>query len=127
MRDRKDHFMNSLMEYSSSGRFVGQDSKPPTPRVRDGPVVAPPKTKSPYDLVTAEDFMKNLPPAPLNGSNGHGASTGGANGMDMGVAQSQERPANASGANGTLRRIKGMVKSKSISLGLIKGPTDGEF
>ena len=122
MRDRKDNFMDSLIEYSSSGRFVGQDSEPPTPRIRDSPVTV--QRKSPYDLVTAEDFLKNLPPAPLDGTNGYGKAS-----ENPKRRSTSEFPQNGDGKDkdktGTLRRIRGMVKTKSISLGLSKGPVDG--
>lgn len=129
MKDRKDTFMDSLMEYSSSGRLVGQDSNPPTPRVRDG--TQQEVRTNPFDLVTAEDFLKNLPSAPLNGqsniagaSNGKRRSTSEWSIAEEGKEREKEKSGSTS-ASGTLRRIKGMVKNKSISLGLSKSPTDG--
>ena len=127
LKDRKDTFMDCLMEYSSSGRLVGQDSNPPTPRVRDG--TQQEVRGNPFELVTAEDFLKNLPSAPLTGrtstagaSNGKRRST-----SEYSIAEEgkESEKSGSISASGTLRRIKGMVKNKSISLGLSKSPPDG--
>jgi hypothetical protein len=86
--------------------------------------------RNPYDLVTAEDFLKNLPPEHMHDrANGNGVSDAkrrSASEYSNGEDGKEKDRAGAGTGNGTLRRIKGMVKNKSISLGLSKAPTDGK-
>lgn len=105
LETRRTQLIESLVNFSSSGRYTDQDSNPPTPRVA--------KQGDPHELVTVGDFIRTSPTLPQ----GEHAS-GSAGVARVGDVEKKEK-------GGTLRKIKGMVRRGSLGLGL-KGPSYGE-
>lgn len=122
LTERRTQLIESLVNFSSSGRLTDQDSLPPTPRFKP--------TGDPTELVTADHFIRTMPPPNSPPRNGNGNGNALAN-----DAMERQRSGSVGGGDdkgsavgsGTFRKIKGLVRRGSIGLGLKVGPSYGMF
>ena len=102
MLDRRETFLQGIVDASSSGRLHGQDSLPPTPRSRSIVI------DDPLELVTVQDFFKGR-------RNSDGMSTSSKEEMRE-ILDSKK-------AQISVRKTAGVMRRKSYGLKL---PTTGK-
>lgn len=94
---KRQSLVDSLVNFSSSGRMADQDSRPPTPRHRSF------QGQDPHELVTMENFFKDGPQIP-DARDGRGRSP-------SGTAEEEKKM-------GTFGKLRGMMRRRSLALGL---------
>lgn len=94
LASRRESFLNSVMQASTSGRLRNQDSLPPTPKVHiDG-------LEDPLELITMQDFFKS-----------RRGSEGAVRTLFLDDGEAKKSPT-------AFRKIAGIVRRGSLGLGL---------
>lgn len=108
LETRRRSMMDSLFDFSRSGRLHDQDSAPPTPKTTSVP--------DPTELVTINDFFREARHMPPDGpSQPIGPRTRSASSASEGTEEKK---------TGTLRKIAGLVRRRSAGL-TFKGQASG--
>lgn len=106
---KRQSLINDIVSYSSSGRMHDQDSLPPTPRNTSHPTTL----GDPREMVTVEDFFRSEPPP----------TTERRSASDAELTPSE----NGESRFASMRRLKGLVRRKSLGLGLKASPSMSEL
>lgn len=110
---QKDHFLRELIEQSADGRLQDQDSDAPLNTANgEGQKGA----QDPHELVTMRDFFMSSTP-PMVSSD----ATCSRSRAKSDTSQAGEQK------EGTLSKLKGMIKRKSSGLGQLNGTNIGEI
>jgi hypothetical protein len=95
VREPRQRLVDSLLDFSSSGRMADQDAAPPARQM--GPVSGDPR-----ELVTMQDFFKN----------GHGMP------ISRGGSEQSTSMSGDEKKVGAFDKIRGMMRKQSLALGL---------
>ncbi|WVR03965.1 hypothetical protein IAU60_000964 [Kwoniella sp. DSM 27419] len=121
LADRRRSYIESLVDYSSSGRLHDQDSLPSTPRKATMTGV---DESDPFEMVSAVDFLKSSPGASTLSQHAAGAQEGASDPISSCYAaradEDGEGKPTASGSTTPtgLRKIAGMMRRSSSHLKL---------
>ncbi|WVW79954.1 hypothetical protein I302_101927 [Kwoniella bestiolae CBS 10118] len=125
--DRRASLIETLTDYSTSGRLHDQDSLPPTPRHG----INGERVENPFELVTVQDFLMSGGPDRRRSLGGDALlrSSSGDGSVEMGRSRSNSVPledglgkksASTSGRNTptAFKKFAGLVRRGSVQLGL---------
>ncbi|WVF67080.1 hypothetical protein IAT40_001825 [Kwoniella sp. CBS 6097] len=115
LAERRASYIETLMDYSSSGRLHDQDSLPPTPRRG----INGEKEENPFELVTVQDFLASGGPGrrgSLTADKVMRAPSASGNGNDSSGDSTLSRSRSNSKLTGMMRRGSGHLSLKANTI-----------